>query len=30
MAPEKIAARWIEVYESVLGRTPPIASFARA
>ena len=30
MAPEKIAGRWIEVYESVLGRTPRTASYARA
>lgn len=30
MAPPKIAALWSEVYDAVLGRTPPLATFAHA
>jgi glycosyltransferase involved in cell wall biosynthesis len=30
MAPAKIAARWTEVYEAVLGRTPAAVPFTRA
>jgi hypothetical protein len=30
MAPERIAARWAQVYETVLGRAPTVVSFSHA